>query len=392
MERTDARSLAAKARTFGREPAASELEKRTMCCTKWLSCLLIGCVGLASVGFATAVEAAVIADYWLDYIAPSPPSPAQTRVQVRADGWDYMWNSTAAIGTAANYASLLSTGSSYTSDGGSIPSASPARYVHFTRTGGHPGPGSSQGDSSGFDRYAIAAYTVQEGEAGLVQIASSTVGVSSVSSSGVALHVYVNNALVTRFIQPGGSSGTGSGVFNVALGQLAVGDTVYVAVGPNTHDGSDSFSLAYQLETVTDTASVFWDADGAGAVNGGAGTWDTTGARWASGMVNPGACAAWSNAANKAAYFTGTAGTVTLGSAITARALSFEAAYTLAGTETLTLTGAGTGGPGAATIAVVNAADTVTISAPIASAAGLRKIGPGTLALTGTTAVTGGSL
>ncbi len=351
-------------------------------------CLLMGVLALAFAVFAASGRTAEIANYRVDYL---PGTNGQTRVEVQADGWDYMWNASAAIGTASeNYTSLKFYSSLYNSDGaGSLPRSAPALFLSLNSTGGHPGPGVNQLGSGGIDRFAITAYEVQTGEAGLIQLSSSAVGVSSNSSTGVELRIYVNDALVTRFIQPGGSSGTASGAFNVALGQLIVGDTVYVAVGPNSHDGSDSFSLAYKIETVTDTVSAFWDADGTGPVGGGVGTWDTTGSVWASGVYNPGACAAWDNAANKAAYFAGTAGTVTLGSVITARALSFEAAYMLAGTETLTLTGSGTGGPGAATIAVVNAADTVTVSAPIASAAGLSKIGPGTLALTGATTTSG---
>lgn len=354
-------------------------------------CLLIGVLALAVAVFTAPGRTAEIASYRGDYLSGTN---GQTRVQAQADGWDYMWNATAPIGTSAgNYTSLKFYGSYYNFDGaGGLPRPMPAYYLFLSGASGHPGRGENQSESGGIDRFPIAAYTVQSGEAGLAQITSSAVGVSSNNSGGVALHVYVNDALVTRFIQPGGSSGTASGVFNVALGQLAVGDTVYVAIGPNLHDGSDSFSLAYQIDTVTDTASAFWDADGAGPVNGGTGTWDTTGSLWALGMHNPGAYTAWNNAANKAAYFTGSGGAVTLGSAVTARALSFEAAYTLAGTETLTLTNAGSGGPGAATIAVVNAADTVAISTPIASAAGLNKIGPGTLVLTGATAITSGDL
>ncbi|MDY0170786.1 MAG: autotransporter-associated beta strand repeat-containing protein, partial [Thermoguttaceae bacterium] len=354
-----------------------------MNCAKWL--LIGGTMATLAVSGSPAL-AAVIADYRVDYLQGT--ENGQTRVERSADGWDYMWNATGAIGTAAsNYASLKASGTTYNFDGGSpLPRAYPAGWVLLNSTGGHPGTGINQGSpAQGADRFAIAAYEVQAGEAGLVQITNGTLGVGSFSSGGVELRVYVNDTPVTRFVQPGGSSGTGAGAFNVALGQLSAGDKVYVAIGPNAHEGSDSFSLGYRLETVTDTASVFWGP-------GGSGTWDTSTAQWTRGVYNSGADVAWSNAENKAAYFTGSGGTVTLGSAITARALSFDAAYTLAGTGALTLTGAGTGGPGAATVQVINNADTVTISAPIASAAGLSKIGPGTLTLTGTTSITGGEL
>lgn len=334
-------------------------------------------------------SADIIGDYRGDYRAGS--TNGQTRPSVLADGWDYMWNANAAIGTSAgNYSSLKwwSGQSHYNFDGaGNVPRDNPAAWVLLNGTGGHPGRGTAQG--GGVDRYAIAAYTVQSGEQGLAQITGSSVGGVYFASNGVDLRVYVNDTLVTHFLEPGAA---GSGVFNVALGQLNFGDTVYVAMGPNTSDGSDSFSLAYQIETVTDTASVFWDPDGTGPVSGGNGTWDTSSSQWAAGVYGTVPYSAWNNAANKAAYFTGTGGTVTLGTPITARSLSFDAAYTLDGSQTLTLTSGGTGGPGAATFQVINSADTVTISAPIASAAGLAKIGQGTLALTGTTSITSGNL
>lgn|GEM_PF-5663784 len=126
------------------------------------------------------------------------------------------------------------------------------------------------------DRYAIAAYTVQPGEAGIVALTNSFItGVSG--GSGLDVRVYVNDALVRRFNRVGG---TGSYPFNGFLGGLNVGDAVYVVVGPNTADGSDSFNFDFSLETASDANTYVWDADGVAPINGGGGAWDAASSRW----------------------------------------------------------------------------------------------------------------
>jgi fibronectin-binding autotransporter adhesin len=65
----------------------------------------------------------------------------------------------------------------------------------------------------------------------------------------------------------------------------------------------------------TSAATVNWDADAAGPLTGGSGTWNTTSALWDDGLGN---YAPWSNAVPDGAVFAGTAGTVSLGEAIAA--------------------------------------------------------------------------
>ena len=108
------------------------------------------------------------------------------------------------------------------------------------------------------------------------------------------------------------------------------------------------FALALGARATTLT----WDADGvSGGTTGGTGTWNTASALW----DNAGVMTTWNNATPDSAIFGGTAGTVTLGSAITAGTLTFNTAgYTiakagnnltitsLAGSSALTVSGVGT--------------------------------------------------
>ncbi|MEI6603702.1 MAG: autotransporter-associated beta strand repeat-containing protein [Verrucomicrobiota bacterium] len=137
-------------------------------------------------------------------------------------------------------------------------------------------------------------------------------------------------------------------------------------------------------------------------------TWDgsdlvSTGAQGGSGNWNVNSTADWWNGTadviwpalggtNDDAVFAGTAGTVTLTSAITANDLTFNTTgYILSGAQTLTLNGTSptlTTGSGIA----------ATVSSVIGGSAGLTKAGAGTLTLsgantyTGTTSISGGTL
>ena len=115
-------------------------------------------------------------------------------------------------------------------------------------------------------------------------------------------------------------------------------------------------------------ATLFWS--GNGSTQGGAGTWDTTNARF--GAVSGGPyTTAWNNSTNAAdtATFGGTAGNVTLGVDITVRQVTFNGAFTVSGGG-FSLTTGGTsnlavaaGGSGRGTGG--------TISAPIVGSGGL---------------------
>ncbi len=141
-------------------------------------------------------------------------------------------------------------------------------------------------------------------------------------------------------------------------------------------------------------AVLIWDGDTAtSGLQDGGGTWNATDSnRWYNGSSS--AYQAWSNSNPDSAVFgvgSGTAGTVTLASPLTASGLTFNAAgsgnYLLNG-GTLTLSGAST----------ITTNASATIDSVLNGTAGLTVTGPGTLTLgganvySGTTAVNAGSL
>lgn len=130
------------------------------------------------------------------------------------------------------------------------------------------------------------------------------------------------------------------------------------------------------------STDLYWDTNIGNAGNGGTGTWNTTTANWNSasdGIAGP--FVAWNNGALDNALFTGTAGTVTLGTPIVAGNLTFNVGnFTLTG-GTLTLAGS--------TPTIAANTGTTTISSVLAGNAGLVKAGGGVLRLEGTNTFTG---
>ncbi|WP_246192181.1 beta strand repeat-containing protein, partial [Pseudoxanthomonas sangjuensis] len=134
-------------------------------------------------------------------------------------------------------------------------------------------------------------------------------------------------------------------------------------------------------------ADRYWDVNGNTAGLGGTGTWNGSNLFWNSNSTGTGGSVfAWDNAALDDAFFGGTAGTVTLGSPITAHSLNFLAnGYTITG-NTLTLAGTNpfistTGG------------NTATINSVLAGSNGLTVNGTSTngwIALGGNNTLTGG--
>src|SRR5262249_18598906 len=116
-----------------------------------------------------------------------------------------------------------------------VPRPDPGAYLRLDRSGGHPGRGSQQAK---IDYYAIAAYTIQPADGNAYyRLASSSL------RRGNGLEVLV---------QLGGRSPLFGGkvprdpnpaaVFDTNIGLLAPGETIYVAVGPDGNDGSDTFT------------------------------------------------------------------------------------------------------------------------------------------------------
>jgi autotransporter-associated beta strand protein len=150
-------------------------------------------------------------------------------------------------------------------------------------------------------------------------------------------------------------------------------------------------------------ANLYWDANGSVAGVGGTGTWDTTSAFWSSSSVGTDAAAVASFTANDTAYFTGTAGTVTLGGATTIGGLVFSAAgapvltgstLTLAGSPSITVNnGSSAVISSNVTTAVATTFDVgngqLDLRGVLSGAGALTKSGNGLLVLRGTNTNTG---
>lgn len=171
----------------------------------------------------------VVADYRDDW-QPTTPKP----------GWTYRWNSGGAIGTAANYSNLIynATANQYNTGGtATLPGPSPGQFGFLGSVGGHPAAGISEGSS--VDRYVLGAYTVSSG--GQYSIANSFAN-RTAGPGLLDIRVYVNNTLLLQTSQINVNQN-----FNTNLGSLVMGDTIYVAIGPQGTHGSDSFTLDYSI-------------------------------------------------------------------------------------------------------------------------------------------------
>ncbi|MGJ8653481.1 MAG: hypothetical protein ACSHX8_09435 [Opitutaceae bacterium] len=181
-----------------------------------LSCLVI------SLFFVQQLSARIVADFEQDFIVSTDKS-----------GWRYFWNPEGVrLGDRGLYVELqaLPSGGRYIVDVENRPSPSNtlpnAQWLRVSRGDIAPGdPRLKSTDDQ--DHYVILSYTIQEGEAGIGGIVGSRIERKQEAESG-KLCIYVNDKLI-------GSDevvGTAASRFNVPLGPLHVGDTIYVAFGP----------------------------------------------------------------------------------------------------------------------------------------------------------------
>ena len=178
-------------------------------------------------------------------------------------GWEYLWNSGGAIGNPANYTAMLANSSGIYTAGGidSLPGPAPAANLNLNSNGGvpggHPGLGATQSEAGGIERFVIAAYTLPAGS--LVSIQNSNVVTTNPntggSKDGLNVRVYVGNSALA-VISSSSAAGVGSSAtFNGFLGNLSVGDKIYVAVGSKDDDLFDSFQLQYDIVAVPEPGS-----------------------------------------------------------------------------------------------------------------------------------------
>ncbi|MFM9059154.1 MAG: beta strand repeat-containing protein [Planctomycetaceae bacterium] len=140
------------------------------------------------------------------------------------------------------------------------------------------------------------------------------------------------------------------------------------AGGANANVGSPGSAV-----TLASIPNLYWTANGSSL--GGSGTWSGSGNNWSTGTSSI-AGTTWAD--GKSAFFQGTAGTVTLGSALAAGSVTISSnGYTLAGTGTNSLN--------TPSIEVTNGGDTATVSARLVGSGGLAKGGNGILIVSNTT-------
>ena len=133
--------------------------------------------------------------------------------------------------------------------------------------------------------------------------------------------------------------------------------------------------LGERVSVVHAQTTLTWGATG----GGGTGTWDTSASNWFNGST----AVPWTQ--GDSAIFGGTAGTVTLGTAITAQDLTFGTnGYTVTG-NSLTL------GVSSTPTVTLGAGISATISSIVAGSNGLTVTGGGTLTLTGANTYSGGT-
>ena len=130
----------------------------------------------------------------------------------------------------------------------------------------------------------------------------------------------------------------------------------------------------------TATGSTVATLSGAGG-NSGSTSWNTTDADWYN--LSTGTDQAWNNSNGDTAVFTGTAGTVTVASGISAGEVDFS-------TSGYTLTGGSLAIGGSGTIDVA-AGLNATINTVLDGSSGLTAVDSGTLALGGTNTFSGNS-
>ena len=197
--------------------------------------------------FVSEASSSGIANYHDDFSSSNPNGQ-----------WRYLWNENGAIGTSSNYSALEWQSYRYTkykSDGsGPVDSMT---YASLTSTSGHPGRGENDPGQS-IDHFVIVAYDITQ--AGFYEIVDSEFNASFASweinnqNQGQDIRIYVNDTLKQGIQRVDVSNFD----FDMSLGMLTAGDTVYVAFGPKGSDGSDYFEFDFSIqETSLTTVASF---------------------------------------------------------------------------------------------------------------------------------------
>lgn len=200
--------------------------------------------------YATTAAGKEAAEFLKSMSANDPPPPGANvfaiytrdfKNAVPAPGWRYLWNQNGPIGDESKYAPLVWNESrdQYSGDPKNYPGG-PSAWARLSKSGCHPGQGTDQGVTA--DRFAIAAYTLQAGQSGKCALVGR---INRLAGGGtIELRIYVNDTLKGSMTFDGSAALIES---PLELGMLAAGDDVYVCIGPNKGDGSDSSSLDFTI-------------------------------------------------------------------------------------------------------------------------------------------------
>lgn len=147
-------------------------------------------------------------------------------------GWQYLWNASGEFGDESTYQPMTWDQWRYRPASGNFP------YV--SANGAHPGNGTGQ-DPQGIERFAIAAFTVQE--SGTYAIADSYISVNEGTLDGVNVKAHITGGQVISL----GDLYLSTGDFDGTLGYLDAGETIYLALGSNSTAGADGTNWDFSI-------------------------------------------------------------------------------------------------------------------------------------------------
>ncbi len=186
---------------------------------------------------------------------PSTESPPRATADT---GWSYFWNAplswksnqspvihaSGAIGDSFSYLPLFPAGGGQWTADGDLDglNSEPDFHLRLNNSGGQVGIGFRT--PVYHDRFAIAAYTVEH--SGLYAITRSFISVDDNSDDGVELYLHVGDGprLTDRpLVVAGGETVS----FDLSLGYLKQGDTVYVGYGAHENHIHDRFETDFSI-------------------------------------------------------------------------------------------------------------------------------------------------
>jgi hypothetical protein len=159
-----------------------------------------------------------------------------------AEGWQYMWNPKGKRNVPSTFAPLewSDSANAYNTTGGATPEPHKKKkhrddYLTLHENGGHPGRK---------NRSPIAGYTIQEEDGnGLYRLADTSIqkadSIAARKEDGLGVLVYVNDTLLGPIASVATDGLPVS--FDRELGELSVGDTVWVMVESLKNQSYDSF-------------------------------------------------------------------------------------------------------------------------------------------------------